>query len=102
MAYATSAIFKLYLLEIVEVLLPSRDSVGGEEPPTSDIFIIKDCEKLEALPEDMHNLNSLKQLIIDYREGLTFPPNLASLIIWKVKSCKSLWELSGVAQTHLS
>ncbi|CAN6693269.1 unnamed protein product [Malus baccata var. baccata] len=50
---------------------------------------IQDCEKLEALPEDMHNLNSLEELMIDYREGLTFPPNL----IWKVKSCKSLWEL---------
>ncbi|RXI09876.1 hypothetical protein DVH24_034236 [Malus domestica] len=66
------------LLEIVEVLLPSRDSVGRRASNLRHI-IIKDCEKLEALPEDMHNLNSLKQLIIDYRE--------ASLIIWKVKSC---------------
>ncbi|KAM1204781.1 hypothetical protein ACFX2G_005770 [Malus domestica] len=41
----------------------------------------------------MHNLNSLEELGIDYREGLTFPPNLTSLEIRKVKSCKSLWEL---------
>ncbi|TQD85022.1 hypothetical protein C1H46_029413 [Malus baccata] len=66
---------------------------GGRRASNLRGIIIKDCEKLEALPEDMHNLNSLEQLIIDYREGLTFPPNLTSLIIWKVKSCKSLWEL---------
>nr|AKU37069.1 FB_Mr5-like protein [Malus x robusta] len=56
---------------------------------------ITDCDRLEALPEDMHNFNSLEKLIIDYREGLTcsFPANLTSLMIWKVKSCKSLWEL---------
>ncbi|CAN6556101.1 unnamed protein product [Malus baccata var. baccata] len=66
---------------------------GGRRASNLKEIIIKDCEKLEALPEDMHNLNSLEQLIIDYREGLTFPPNLTSLIIWKVKSCKSLWEL---------
>ncbi|RXI03767.1 hypothetical protein DVH24_038041 [Malus domestica] len=48
-----------------------------------------------ALPEDMHNFNSLEKLIIDYHEGLTsyFPANLTLLLIWKVKSCKSLWEL---------
>ncbi|CAN6556105.1 unnamed protein product [Malus baccata var. baccata] len=65
---------------------------GGIRASNLREIIIKDCEKLEALPEDMHNLNSL-ELSIDYREGLTFPPNLTSLEIWKVKSCKSLWEL---------
>ncbi|TQD85027.1 hypothetical protein C1H46_029418 [Malus baccata] len=66
---------------------------GGRRPSNLRKIWIRDCEKLEALPEDMHNLNSLETLIIDYREGLTFPPNLTSLGIWKVKSCKSLWEL---------
>ena len=58
---------------------------GGRRPSNLRQICIKDCEKLEALPEDMHNLNSLERLAIDYREGLTFPPNLTS--------CKSLWEL---------
>ncbi|KAM0998858.1 hypothetical protein FF1_005632 [Malus domestica] len=66
---------------------------GGSRPSNLRKINITDCEKLEALPEDMHNLNSLEQLIIDYREGLTFPPNLTSLHIYEVKSCKSLWEL---------
>ncbi|TQD85023.1 hypothetical protein C1H46_029414 [Malus baccata] len=66
---------------------------GGTRPSNLREIEITDCEKLEALPEDMHNLNSLEYLSIDYREGLTFPPNLTSLVIWKVKSCKSLWEL---------
>ncbi|TQD85028.1 hypothetical protein C1H46_029419 [Malus baccata] len=66
---------------------------GGRRPSNLREIIIRDCEKLEALPEDMHNLNSLETLSIDYREGLTFPPNLTSLGIRKVKSCKSLWEL---------
>nr|XP_028943657.1 putative disease resistance RPP13-like protein 1 isoform X1 [Malus domestica] len=39
-------------------------SVGGVRK-----IYIRDCEKLEALPEDMHNLNSLEELSIDYREG---------------------------------
>ncbi|XP_008384580.2 putative disease resistance RPP13-like protein 1 [Malus domestica] len=56
---------------------------------------ITDCDKLKVLPEYMQNLNSLEELMIDYREGLScsFPPNLTSLTIWKVKSCKSFWEL---------
>ncbi|RXH85136.1 hypothetical protein DVH24_041904 [Malus domestica] len=56
---------------------------------------ITDCDKLKVLPEYMQNLNSLEELVIDYREGLScsFPPNLTSLTIWKVKSCKSFLEL---------
>ncbi|KAM2522101.1 hypothetical protein PS1_029092 [Malus domestica] len=55
----------------------------------------KQYSKLKALPKDMHNFNSLEKLIIDYHEGLTsyFPANLTLLLIWEVKSCKSLWEL---------
>ncbi|XP_048426012.1 putative disease resistance protein At3g14460 [Pyrus x bretschneideri] len=66
---------------------------GGRRPSNLRKMGIYICEKLEALPEDMHNLNSLEELSIDYREGLTFPPNLTSLEINMVKSCKSLWEL---------
>ncbi|CAN6556200.1 unnamed protein product [Malus baccata var. baccata] len=66
---------------------------GGRRPSNLRKIWIRDCEKLEALPEDMHNLNCLEKLSIDYREGLIFPPNLTSLVIRKVKSCKSLWEL---------
>ncbi|XP_068337979.1 putative disease resistance RPP13-like protein 1 [Pyrus communis] len=66
---------------------------GGRRPSNLRAFQITSCQKLEALPEDMHNLNSLEELTIDYREGLTFPPNLTWLSIYKVKSCKSLWEL---------
>ncbi|KAB2607315.1 disease resistance RPP13-like protein 1 [Pyrus ussuriensis x Pyrus communis] len=56
---------------------------GGRRPSNLRWIVIW---KLVALPEDMHNLNSLEELRIDYREGLTFPPNLTSLTIWKVKS----------------
>nr|XP_008358891.2 putative disease resistance protein At3g14460 [Malus domestica] len=66
---------------------------GGRRPSNLRNICIIYCEKLEALPEDMHNLNSVEELRIDYHEGLTFPPNLTLLHIWKVKSCKSLWEL---------
>ncbi|XP_050112973.1 putative disease resistance RPP13-like protein 1 [Malus sylvestris] len=66
---------------------------GGRRPSNLREIYIRGCDKLEALREDMHNLNSLEYLSIDYREGLTFPPNLTSLAIGKVKSCKSLWEL---------
>ncbi|RXH85318.1 hypothetical protein DVH24_042086 [Malus domestica] len=66
---------------------------GGKRPSNLREISIRDCDKLEALPEDMHNLNSLEKLKIDYREGLTFPPNLTFLSIKKVKSCKSFWEL---------
>nr|XP_028944485.1 putative disease resistance protein At3g14460 [Malus domestica] len=66
---------------------------GGKRPSNLREISIRDCDKLEALPEDMHNLNSLEKLKIDYREGLTFPPNLTFLSIKKVKSCKSYWEL---------
>ncbi|KAB2616757.1 disease resistance RPP13-like protein 1 [Pyrus ussuriensis x Pyrus communis] len=54
---------------------------------------ITGCEKLVVLPEDIHNLASLQELEIDYLEGLTsFPPNLTSLQVYEVKSCKTLWE----------
>nr|XP_028944596.1 putative disease resistance protein RGA4 [Malus domestica] len=57
-------------------------------------FIVRDCGKLEVSPEDIRNLTSLKELEIDCLEGLTsFPPNLTSLVISKLKSCKRLWEL---------
>ncbi|CAN6693241.1 unnamed protein product [Malus baccata var. baccata] len=57
-------------------------------------FIVRDCGKLEVSSEDIRNLTSLKELEIDCLEGLTsFPPNLTSLGIYKVKSCKRLWEL---------
>nr|BBC44088.1 predicted putative disease resistance protein RGA3 isoform X2 [Malus domestica] len=59
---------------------------GGRRPSNLIQIHIENCEKFEALPEDMHNLNSLETLSIDYREGLIFPPNLTSLVIWKVKS----------------
>ncbi|XP_050112812.1 putative disease resistance RPP13-like protein 1 isoform X1 [Malus sylvestris] len=55
---------------------------------------IINCKKLEVLPEDIRNLTSLKELEIDYLKDLTsFPPNLTSLEISKLKSCKRLWEL---------
>ncbi|RXI04005.1 hypothetical protein DVH24_038279 [Malus domestica] len=48
-------------------------------------------EKLVVLPEDIHNLASLQELEIDFLEGLTsFPPNLTSLQVYEVKSCKKL------------
>ncbi|KAM1580728.1 hypothetical protein ACFX10_028664 [Malus domestica] len=52
----------------------------------------------------MHNFNSLEKLIIDYREGLTcsFPTNLTSLMIWKVKSCKWMEMLLPKSLTELS
>ncbi|XP_048426047.1 putative disease resistance RPP13-like protein 1 [Pyrus x bretschneideri] len=57
-------------------------------------FIVWGCEKLEVLPEDIRNLTPLKELKIDCLEGLTsFPPNLTSLEISELKSCKRLWEL---------
>ncbi|XP_068337164.1 putative disease resistance RPP13-like protein 1 [Pyrus communis] len=57
-------------------------------------FIVWGCEKLEVLPEDIRNLTSLKELEIDCLEGLTsFPPNLTSLEISELKSCKRLWKL---------
>ncbi|CAN6556094.1 unnamed protein product [Malus baccata var. baccata] len=76
-----------------------------------EYILISNCQNLKSLPDGLCHLSNLQtlvigfcgslvsfprlseQLIIDYREGLTFPPNLTSLIIWKVKSCKSLWEL---------
>ncbi|XP_068339866.1 putative disease resistance RPP13-like protein 1 [Pyrus communis] len=57
-------------------------------------FIVWGCEKLEVLPKDIRNLTPLKELKIDCLEGLTsFPPNLTSLKISELKSCKRLWEL---------
>ncbi|KAM2456610.1 hypothetical protein COP2_005912 [Malus domestica] len=68
---------------------------GGRKASNLREIKITDCDKLEVLPEAMRNLNSLEELTIDYREGLScfFPANLTSLTISKVKSCKSLWEL---------
>ncbi|XP_028943752.1 putative disease resistance RPP13-like protein 1 [Malus domestica] len=83
---------KLHIQECGSLVSIPRLS-GGKRPSNLREIEIRNCEKLEALPEDMHNLNSLEDLRIDYREGLTFPPNLTSLTIWKVKSCKSLWVL---------
>ncbi|XP_028954535.2 putative disease resistance RPP13-like protein 1 [Malus domestica] len=83
---------KLYIQDCGSLVSFPRLS-GGRLPSNLREIQITSCEKLEALPEDMHNLNSLEELRIEYREGLTFPPNLTFLEIWKVKSCKSLWEL---------
>ncbi|XP_068332274.1 putative disease resistance RPP13-like protein 1 [Pyrus communis] len=84
-----------------------------------EYFRIWICENLKSLPDGLCHLSNLQQLriykcgslvsiprlsggrrpsnlrhlSIDYREGLTFPPNLTSLDIRKVKSYKSLWEL---------
>ncbi|XP_068337188.1 putative disease resistance RPP13-like protein 1 [Pyrus communis] len=68
---------------------------GGRRASNLREIKITDCDKLEVLPEAMHSLNSLEELTIDYREGLScfFPANLTSLTISKVKSCKSLWGL---------
>ncbi|KAM0995607.1 hypothetical protein ACFX13_005767 [Malus domestica] len=83
---------KLHIQECGSLVSIPRLS-GGIRASNLRHISITHCDKLEALPEDMHNLNSLEHLSIDYREGLTFPPNLTSLVIRKVKSCKSLWEL---------
>ncbi|XP_048425957.1 putative disease resistance RPP13-like protein 1 [Pyrus x bretschneideri] len=83
---------ELYIQECGSLVSIPRLS-GGRRPSNLRYIRITDCKKLEVLPADMHNLNSLEDLLIDYREGLAFPPNLTSLTIWKVKSCKSLWEL---------
>ncbi|KAL6288590.1 hypothetical protein ACE6H2_006100 [Prunus campanulata] len=82
------------------VSIPSLSGEGLPSPTTTaasslrEIYI-KKCNKLDMLP-DMHNLNCLQELDIDYGEGLdftSFPPNLTSLTISGIKNCKPLWEL---------
>ncbi|XP_068344264.1 disease resistance protein RGA2-like [Pyrus communis] len=68
--------------------------------PTSNLkeIVIGLCNKLEAVPKGMHNLVSLRSLIIFYSESFAssleegFPPNLISLHIHNLKSCKLLLE----------
>ncbi|KAM5557025.1 putative disease resistance RPP13-like protein 1 [Rosa sericea] len=65
------------------------------------VMSIEDCEKLEVadLLRDMMHSNNLEVLTIDYCEGLTttsFPPNLTSLEIYKIKNCKALMESQGL------
>ncbi|KAK9938373.1 hypothetical protein M0R45_015116 [Rubus argutus] len=56
-----------------------------------------DISNYEKLGTDIQNLNSLEELSIDDCEGLTsFPPNLTSLTIRKMKHCKSLLESQGL------
>jgi hypothetical protein len=59
---------------------------------------ISDCEKLEALPNRMHNLTSLHQLsimgcgsIISFPEE-GYPTNLTSLMLSGVNICKQVFE----------
>ncbi|PRQ21241.1 putative P-loop containing nucleoside triphosphate hydrolase, leucine-rich repeat domain, L [Rosa chinensis] len=71
-------------------------------------ILILDCHKVEVVTmlREMHNnLNSLWDLTIDYCEGLPsfleaqkegFSPNLTSLTILKVRSCKALLESQGL------
>ena len=52
------------------------------------------------MARDMMHTSNLEQLRIDYFEGLTtttsFPTNLTSLSIWKIKNCKALMESQGL------
>ncbi|KAL6131854.1 hypothetical protein ACLB2K_070227 [Fragaria x ananassa] len=63
---------------------------------------IVNCDKLEVaqLARDMMHTSNLEQLKIDYFEGLTtttsFPTNLPSLEIHKIKNCKALMESQGL------
>ncbi|ONI20562.1 hypothetical protein PRUPE_2G022500 [Prunus persica] len=82
------------------VSIPSLSGEGLLSPTTTAAsslrrIIIKNCNKLEMLP-DMGNLNCLQELNIDYGEGLnftSFPSNLTSLVIGGIKNCKPMWEL---------
>ncbi|ONI20558.1 hypothetical protein PRUPE_2G022400 [Prunus persica] len=82
------------------VSIPSLSGEGLPSPTTTAASSLKEiyienCNKLEMLP-DMCNLNCLQELNIDYGEGLnftSFPPNLTSLTIRRIKNCKPLWEL---------
>ncbi|CAL9004208.1 unnamed protein product [Prunus brigantina] len=82
------------------VSIPSLSGEGLPSPTTTAAsslrhIHIKNCNKLEMLP-DMRNLNCLQELNIDYDEGLnftSFPPNLTSLTIRRIRNCKPLWEL---------
>ncbi|XP_061996651.1 putative disease resistance RPP13-like protein 1 [Rosa rugosa] len=65
------------------------------------VMNIEACEKLGVahLLRDMMHSNNLEVLTIDYCEGLTtpsFPPNLTSLEIYKIKNCKALMESQGL------
>ncbi|XP_004307826.1 PREDICTED: putative disease resistance protein At3g14460-like [Fragaria vesca subsp. vesca] len=63
---------------------------------------IENCDKLEVaqLARDMMHTSNLEDLTIDYFEGLTtttsFPTNLTSLEIDKIKNCKALMESQGL------
>ncbi|KAL6131923.1 hypothetical protein ACLB2K_070296 [Fragaria x ananassa] len=63
---------------------------------------IENCDKLEVaqLARDMMHTSNLEDLRIDYFEGLTtttsFPTNLTSLTINKIKNCKALMESQGL------
>nr|XP_011470063.1 PREDICTED: putative disease resistance RPP13-like protein 1 [Fragaria vesca subsp. vesca]XP_011470064.1 PREDICTED: putative disease resistance RPP13-like protein 1 [Fragaria vesca subsp. vesca] len=63
---------------------------------------IRNCDKLEVaqLARDMMHTSNLEDLRIDYFEGLTtttsFPTNLTSLSIDKIKNCKALMEFQGL------
>nr|XP_011470448.1 PREDICTED: putative disease resistance protein At3g14460 [Fragaria vesca subsp. vesca] len=63
---------------------------------------IVNCDKLEVaqLARDMMHTSNLEVVSIDYFEGLTtttsFPTNLTSLSIWKIKNCKALMESQGL------
>ncbi|KAL6131878.1 hypothetical protein ACLB2K_070251 [Fragaria x ananassa] len=66
-----------------------------------EIWIVN-CDKLEVaqLARDMMHTSNLEKLTIDYFEGLTtttsFPTNLTSLSIDKIKNCKALMESQGL------
>lgn len=95
MACATLLIFKGYGFETGNLVSVAR---GGF--PTSNLkeIVIGLCNKLEAVRKGMNNLVSLQSLIIFYSESFTssleegFPPNLISLHIHNLKSCKLLVE----------
>ncbi|VVA35146.1 PREDICTED: putative disease, partial [Prunus dulcis] len=94
----------LQTLEIYDcgslVSIPSLSGEGLPLPTTTAAsslrqIKIENCNKLEMLP-NMRNLNCLQELNTDYGEGLnftSFPPNLTSLKIHRIKNCKPLWEL---------
>nr|XP_011470636.1 PREDICTED: putative disease resistance protein At3g14460 [Fragaria vesca subsp. vesca] len=66
------------------------------------VIRIENCDKLEVaqLARDMMHTSNLEKLSIDYFEGLTtttsFPTNLTSLAIYKIKNCKALMESQGL------
>ncbi|KAL6288587.1 hypothetical protein ACE6H2_006097 [Prunus campanulata] len=85
-----------YILEHIAIYsCPNLKSLMEGHLTNLQTLQISGCNKLEMLP-DMHNLNCLQKLNIDYVEGLnftSFPPNLTSLAIRRIKNCKPMWEL---------